>query len=217
MTTNPHSPERETKAEARRAMREVLGQMPDSDALTASEAICDRLRELLDGLRQPVLSFAPIRRVHGGVERTEEVDLGALHDTLIARAGLAFPRIDWEHRTMRAWVLPRAASVDAARDLETRRFEVPEPVRGDPVDAGALGAVLVPGLAFDRWGARLGRGAGFYDRFLEPLDTAPRVPRLIGVCFDEQVLERVPVEAHDRRVDVLVTPSAVIECEGSRS
>ena len=67
--------------------------------------------------------------------------------------------------------------------------------------------ILVPGLAFDKSGARLGRGRGFYDRFLAGI-TGFRV----GVCFDWQLVESVPVEAHDIRMDAVVTPSQIIVC-----
>lgn len=206
------SSEMNTKSGLRRVMREQLRGMEHSDAVASSLSVCSRLERLLTDLNRPVLSFAPIRRADAGVERVEEVDLGSLHDELIARGVLALPRIDWDNRTMRAWLLPRAERVDRSRDLVARRFGVPEPAHGEPIDLEQLDAVLVPGLAFDRSGARLGRGAGFYDRFLAPLDASSRAPRLIGVCFDRQLVVRVPTEAHDRRVDTLVTESGVFPC-----
>lgn len=70
----------------------------------------------------------------------------------------------------------------------------------------AFDAMLVPGLAFTPDGERLGRGAGYYDRFLTRL--RPNVP-LIGLAYDEQILPRVPTDVHDRRVDVVVTATRV--------
>lgn len=67
--------------------------------------------------------------------------------------------------------------------------------------------VLVPGLAFDRFGGRLGRGKGFYDRFFQKL---PQKTVLVGLAFDEQLVERVPVEPHDRKMDFLLTPENVL-------
>ncbi len=68
----------------------------------------------------------------------------------------------------------------------------------------AFDIILVPGLAFDRQGGRLGRGSGFYDRFLATV----RGVR-IGVCFDEQIVDEVPSEPHDSRVDFLLSPEGV--------
>lgn len=79
------------------------------------------------------------------------------------------------------------------------------------VDSHTLDAVLVPGLAFDTRGGRLGRGAGYYDRFLSRLN--PRT-RIIGVCHDWQVVERVPMDEHDVRMHALLTPSRWIDIPG---
>jgi 5-formyltetrahydrofolate cyclo-ligase len=66
--------------------------------------------------------------------------------------------------------------------------------------------VFVPGLAFDRKGLRLGRGKGYYDRFLASLDGSSPRPVRCGIAFAEQFVEEVPIESHDRPVDVLFTP-----------
>jgi 5-formyltetrahydrofolate cyclo-ligase len=66
----------------------------------------------------------------------------------------------------------------------------------------AADVVLVPALAVDRSGHRLGRGRGYYDRAL----AAVSVP-VIAVVFDDDVIDDVPVEAHDRDVDGRLTPS----------
>jgi 5-formyltetrahydrofolate cyclo-ligase len=67
--------------------------------------------------------------------------------------------------------------------------------------------VIVPGLAFTAAGERLGQGGGWYDRFLAHVrDDCVTV----GVCFTDQVLDRVPTEAHDVRVDHVVTDAGVL-------
>jgi 5-formyltetrahydrofolate cyclo-ligase len=78
--------------------------------------------------------------------------------------------------------------------LRPGAFDVPEPL-GDAVDVDSIGLVLVPGLAFTVDGARLGQGGGHYDRFLARCG-APA----IGVCFAEQLVDELPVAAHDIRV-----------------
>ncbi|HEX2028760.1 MAG TPA: 5-formyltetrahydrofolate cyclo-ligase [Nitriliruptorales bacterium] len=81
-----------------------------------------------------------------------------------------------------------------------------EPV-GEPTDLESLDAVVVPGLAFDRAGARLGRGGGHYDRLLSML---PTNTARIGFCFACQVVTEVPHDVHDRGVDVVVTEGGVV-------
>jgi len=86
-------------------------------------------------------------------------------------------------------------------ELKKGKFGIPEPA--NPVFAPEeLDLIIVPGVAFDRAGHRLGRGGGFYDRLL-PQYQAVRV----GICFDFQCLETVPSEPHDCNVDRLITES----------
>ena len=68
--------------------------------------------------------------------------------------------------------------------------------------------VIVPGIAFDRSGARLGFGAGFYDRFLKEFGYGASV----GLAFDFQITHRLPRGPHDVPMDIIVTPNRVITC-----
>ncbi|MFF5472931.1 5-formyltetrahydrofolate cyclo-ligase [Streptomyces achromogenes] len=75
--------------------------------------------------------------------------------------------------------------------------------------------VLLPGLAVDAHGMRLGRGGGSYDRVLARLERAGARPRLVVLLYDTEVVARVPAEAHDRPVHAVVTPSGVRRFPGS--
>ena len=76
--------------------------------------------------------------------------------------------------------------------------------------------IILPLLAFDASGARLGRGGGHYDRTLAGLRKKCHV-RAIGLAFDEQMVEKCPVEPHDAPLDMVVTPTRIISCgEGER-
>lgn len=68
--------------------------------------------------------------------------------------------------------------------------------------------LIIPGMAFTKSGHRLGRGKGFYDRYLERF-TGPKV----GVCFEEQVREDIPHEPHDQLMDYLVSDNGIFDCE----
>jgi 5-formyltetrahydrofolate cyclo-ligase len=70
-------------------------------------------------------------------------------------------------------------------------------------------AVLLPGLAVDAHGMRLGRGGGSYDRVLARLERADARPALVVLLYDPEVVDHVPAEAHDRPVQAVVTPSGV--------
>lgn len=71
------------------------------------------------------------------------------------------------------------------------------------------GVVLLPGLAVDGRGIRLGRGAGCYDRVLSRLAYSASEPARVVLLYDTELVERVPSEEHDRAVDMAVTPAAV--------
>ena len=69
--------------------------------------------------------------------------------------------------------------------------------------------VVAPGLAFDRKGNRLGRGGAYYDRFLGSEQLKATV---CSLAFAEQIVDVVPVEEHDQRVDFIVTEEGIIKC-----
>lgn len=101
-----------------------------------------------------------------------------------------------------------ACRIDGFDELVTGHYGIRAPKEGllRPVDGGEIEAILVPAVAFDRRGYRIGYGGGYYDRFL------PKVPRAlkIGVAFTSQIIEEIPVDGHDLPVDVIVTEREVI-------
>jgi 5-formyltetrahydrofolate cyclo-ligase len=111
-----------------------------------------------------------------------------------------FQRLSVEGKRL---LLPRVEStgivpVDGDWPLVASKFGVQEPT-GPAVDVGEIDLVIVPGLAFTVDGDRLGYGRGYYDFFLPSL-SAPSV----GVCFTDQLVDEIPVAAHDVRVDTVV-------------
>ncbi len=114
------------------------------------------------------------------------------------------------------WVLPR---VENEGSLTFRDRDVPREIHEygieQPVDEGPvipipeIDVFLVPGMAFNRSGDRLGRGGGYYDRVLAQrrADSAA-----IGVTVSERVVELIPVQDHDQRVEWLATEDGVSPC-----
>jgi 5-formyltetrahydrofolate cyclo-ligase len=97
----------------------------------------------------------------------------------------------------------RISVCDGDGPMTTSRIGVAEP-QGPALRLDVVEFVIVPGLAFTPEGDRLGYGAGFYDRFLKELALGGQVPNA-GVCFDEQIVPDLPVEAHDVRVQQVVS------------
>lgn len=161
------------KAELRERMKAHRRQVSRDERRAAAEAVRDRVLALdLDG---PVLVYVS---VHG--ELGTRMLLEALSD-------VAVPRI-------------------VGRELEARRYQgrLVDGHNRIPTSDGPLvepAAILVPGLAFDRQGGRLGYGGGFYDRFLTSRD----VPTY-ALAYGFQLVDAVPTEPHDVKVQAIVTP-----------
>ena len=85
-------------------------------------------------------------------------------------------------------------------DLATGCYGIKEPTGKVFTDFAKIDVAIIPGVAFDRQGHRLGRGKGYYDRLLSVM---PQVYK-IGLCFDFQVVDNVPVDSHDIRMDEVI-------------
>jgi 5-formyltetrahydrofolate cyclo-ligase len=116
------------------------------------------------------------------------------------------PRVDWEGKRL----IPGA--VDSGADLADDRYGIRVPATGCAiVDPASLDLVVVPGVGFTGDGTRLGRGGGFYDRFLAERSAGGSMRMVVlGACFAAQVVGRIPSAAHDRRVDGLVTEAGLV-------
>lgn len=90
----------------------------------------------------------------------------------------------------------------SAKDLKVGAFGILEPTGIIFTEYSRLDAALIPGMAFDSHGNRLGRGKGYYDRFLATIEEdCGTLPHLIGVCFPFQIVEQVPTDSFDHAVD----------------
>jgi 5-formyltetrahydrofolate cyclo-ligase len=106
----------------------------------------------------------------------------------------------------------RAAAVSSLAELQPGYRGIPEPRARLPVDPASAGVIVAPGVAFDARGGRLGYGGGFYDAFLRAAAGVPRV----GICFEVQLVDEVPMAEHDERVDVVVTEERVVRAAPGR-
>ena len=181
----------EAKAALRKEMRARLTKLSLEARAAAGAKLCERLQ---DGeiwrSAKSVLLFAPL---------TGELDVWPL-----VQAGLAAEKIVGLPRFESTRAGYVAAQVgDLGRDIVTGKFQIREPSASCPELALAgFDLILVPGVAFDLRGRRLGRGRGFYDRLLTEVRGVK-----CGAAFDEQIVASVPAEVHDAAVNCVVTPS----------
>lgn len=187
---------REAKRTLRAAVIAVRDALPDLTRAQASQRIAARVLALPQFAMAPsILLTLPFR---------SEWDA-----TLVARAALAagkrviLPRVDAAAR-----VLSLHGIESLADGIVPGYRGIPEPHQDLPLAAATdVALALVPGVAFDPAGRRLGYGGGYYDRLLLLLD--PGVPRIAG-AFDEQIVDAVPSAAHDLAVDLIATPTRLI-------
>ena len=179
----------EVRAEILLARRALAPELHDAEA----HALCSHLPGFIGG-SNTVAAYAPVGSEPGSIELIDSlVRMGVRVLLPVARhdaAGIPVP-LQWgQYRP---------------GGLVTARFGLCEPAEPWlPADAvAAATVVLVPALAVDRTGVRLGRGAGFYDRSL-PL--ADPVARLVAVVRDDEVVDRLPAETHDVRMTHALTP-----------
>jgi 5-formyltetrahydrofolate cyclo-ligase len=195
---------RDPKALIRREVAARFAALSAEELAERSAAIRNRLMFLKEfGSAGSFLLYASM---------ADEVDTAPLIDGLLAAGRPVFLPVCRPGRAEFDAVSIRSRSAD----LVPGRFGILEPRLGlVPADTGDVEFALVPGLAFDRQGARIGRGGGYYDRFLARLHlSALRV----ALALEFQVYPAVPTADHDQRVDLIVTEREIIRvAERSKS
>jgi 5-formyltetrahydrofolate cyclo-ligase len=187
------------KAELRRQLRDLLrGLSPDRKGHKSRQA-CQRLASCRPFEQASVVMM--FLSMPDEIDTTEAISLAWQRGMTVV-----VPRVDWGLHAMTPVALE---SLDM--DVLVSRQGLRNPAAGRPVDPERIDLVVTPGLGFDRQGHRLGRGAGFYDRFLSKQDL--RATRC-GFCFCEQVVESIPVTEADLPVDWLVTDEQALCIEG---
>lgn len=181
-------------AEAKQALRETALRSRRSlevgDRRRAASAMAERLLGLPElRMASTVLTYAAL---------ADELDPAEVLPRLRDRGvRTLFPRVRGDELEL------VVASDLLALSLGYRGVREPT---GPTIDPAVVDVALVPGVAFDVHGGRLGQGGGHYDRLLAVL---PPTCTTVGVCFACQVVPHVPLDDHDRRVDVVVTEAGV--------
>jgi 5-formyltetrahydrofolate cyclo-ligase len=183
-----------TKADLRERVRTALRSMDSANRAEEGVAIRQSIRSWPTWVgARSVLGFLPL---------ASEVDLRPL----LAEAMQRGIRVSVPVVTAEGIFQPCLLRSLDPRDLETDAMGIAVPRQREMVPAEQIDVALVPGVAFDALGRRLGRGGGFYDRFLPSLR---REAVTLGVCFGCQRVPEVPALSHDARVEWLASGTGV--------
>lgn len=179
------------KQALRQRIRAELKKLTPEERAAASLQACSRLEQQAVWQKaQSILFYAPI---------AGEVDIWRLAmDAQAAGKTICLPRYSPEEKVYLACLVG-----DAARELRKGHFGVREPnALCAKISSNRLDLILVPGIAFDFDGRRLGRGKGFYDQLLTSLQGPT-----CGVAFDQQIVGQIPTEPHDISLSCILTPT----------
>jgi len=184
---------RDAKAELRRKIRGTLEKISPAVRAVESISLCERLKTQIPSAHT-ILFFAPL---------PDELDIWpVLKWSLALGTNCALPFFDAEKKIYGARQLNTLAT-----DIVVGKFGVREPAAScAEIALNRFDLVLVPGIAFDLSGHRLGRGQGFYDRILSEASGIK-----CGLAYDFQLLNTVPTEPHDGKVDFIFTPSRCVK------
>ncbi len=186
----------EKKRKLRESITEHILSMSENDKHTESRTLCQKLLpHIPEG--STICGYFPLQN---------EVDITSLLNELLNRKDAVFlPRYHNHQVTFHR--------VQDLKNLEKGNLNIPEPSKNTPVLNTQPDIVLVPGRAFDKTGARLGRGGGGYDKWIASQRTSKGQAKFIGIGYECQIINEVPTEPHDEKIDIIATAHGIEEVQ----
>ena len=180
-----------SKQEIRRRIIDLLKQQKEDQRLSKSRAIAEQVLKLQEFQKAKTILF--YASFAGEVDTFDLMKKALDQDKDVVLPCVLTDTQGLELRRIR----------DLDNDLEYGPYHIQQPKKEKTqrIEPARLDLVIVPGVAFDRSNNRLGRGAGYYDRFLT--DLSFRIPS-VGLAFDFQMIERVPIDLHDVPVNRVI-------------
>ena len=178
-----------SKKELRQLAKATLSKLSDTDRKQRSATLVQKIADQIKS------GYPQATRIGIYSALPHEPDLSLLH--------ILLPNVQFHYPLVTDPETIEFHHVSDPENLEKGAFGVkePKPMSHPPLAASDLHLILVPGLAFDLQGNRLGHGAGYYDRLLAEIPQTPR----IGVSFSSQHLPELPNEPHDMAMNLLVS------------
>ena len=171
------------KSLLRKEVRVCLSSLTSAGIQERSSAICHDIKAHLAVCgAKTVAMFSPLH---------DEPQIWPLIEELAKVMHVVLPRVEGDNMQFYPY----------SGELSSGAYGIMEPVHGNPVMPGEIDVIIVPGVAFTNKGARMGRGKGFYDRYLSQSDFCGLK---LGVCFKEQLVGELPLEEHDVKMDAVI-------------
>jgi 5-formyltetrahydrofolate cyclo-ligase len=188
---------RATKDQIRKDIMETIDGLPPAKKEEKSKTIVRRLFGFANFLESKV---ALLYINHSGEVPTSSI----LQKTLEYNKVVVLPAFDTERHRMTLMKVD-----DLKRDLASgpRGVLEPDARRCKSVPIERIDIAIIPGIAFDEKGGRIGTGRGFYDRLIPNLDITTRK---VALALEEQIVPQVPIESHDKLVDIIITDQRII-------
>lgn len=180
----------EQKAALRESIKERILKLPKKLRVPEERSLCKTLRQTLGSIPQTVAMYSPL---------ADEVDIRPVIEELLNQEGwnIFLPIFNGGKLAFR-----RASSL---KNLKKGTLGILEPENGELLKAEDLDVAIVPGRAFTNDGQRLGRGNGGYDTWIHTQRAQNARTEFIGIALECQVLPELPMEAHDEKVDFVIT------------
>ena len=167
-------------------MRERKRAVPPEEKLRRSRVIQQRLEET------PQFKAAHVVLLYWSM--ADEVQTHEMVEQWYRQKTVLLPCVDGDDLRLRQYTGPECM-------VSGEQFGIGEPTGEEWTDLAAVELIAVPGVAFDREGNRMGRGRGFYDRLLKSTPNAVK----IGLAYDFQMMDTIPTEPHDVRMNLVIT------------
>ncbi len=187
------------KSKLRREMRLLRGTFSDKQRSKLAQQLADQFDNW------PV--FSQSQRIATYLAQDNELSLGVLIERCFGQQKQLYLPVLRPRPPNRLWFAP----YDRTTKLTANRFGIDEPdvLPSQNLRPSELDIVCFPLVAFDPYGGRLGMGGGFYDRTFEHLANANKRPLFVGIAYQEQQVEKLPIEPWDIPLDAVATPEQI--------
>ncbi|UCF90002.1 MAG: 5-formyltetrahydrofolate cyclo-ligase [Desulfobacterales bacterium] len=186
-----------TKSQIRNDMAKMLAEFSASDVAEKTKTIENKLFEFANFLESKIVLLY--------VNSHSEVPTGSiLARAFIYKKIVVLPAFNSEKFEMK---LMKVDNIQRELKLGPRGILEPDPSRCKIVPIDRVDIAIIPGVAFDEKGGRIGSGEGYYDRLIPKLSITTRK---VALAFEEQIVAGVPTESHDKYVDIIITDRRII-------